>query len=407
MQAIIKPGKASGTISISPSKSMMQRACACATLHRGRTFIANPGTSQDEQAAISIIQQLGATVDCISDDTIVVTHEDNSKAADTLDCRESGLAARLFIPIAALQEKEITITGSGSLLQRPMHIYSDMLPGLDVATHVQDGHLPVTVKGPLQPKDITVDGSLSSQFLSGLLIAYAFSATEEVRITVNNLNSKPYIDLTLQMLEYFGKTVTHDQYQLFTITPSNDADEQDVYINVEADWSAAANFYVAKALGVDVTINNLNNNSLQADQAISRVVNDGNNAFKYDATDSPDLIPVLSIYAAVCNGQSKLLGMNRLLHKESNRIESVTNMLEQLGVVYKLNEDELIVEGNHSFKSCTIDSYNDHRIVMAAAIAGLFADGPVTIKQAEAVNKSYPEFFKALTDIGVDCQLVP
>lgn len=407
MQAIIKPGLPSGTIDIPPSKSMLQRACACALLYKGRTFVAHPGSSEDEQAAISIIQQLGATVDCINENTIEITHSDSNEVADTINCRESGLAARLFTPIAALQSNEITISGTGSLMHRPMNIYYDLLPDLGVTIQSKDGRLPLTVKGPLQPNNITLDGSTSSQFVSGLLIAYAFAAREEVSIKVSNLNSKPYVDLTLQMLNYFGRTVAHDNYEQFTITPQQGDDHPDVYISIEGDWSAATNFHVAKALDADVKLNNLNEDSLQADKAIAEVVNDNNEAFNFDATHSPDLIPALAIYATQCTGESTVKGMNRLIHKESNRIESITAMLQALGAVYSLQDDVLSITGKQELKSGTIDARNDHRIVMAAAIAGTVANGPVTINGAEAVKKSYPDFFSALTDAGVDCQLVP
>lgn len=383
----------------------MQRACACALLHKGKTIIAHPGNSNDDKAAIDIIQQIGAVVDCTGEHTIEVTHNDNPTIADTIDCHESGLAARLFIPIAALQHKEITVTGSGSLLNRPMTDHIETLPKLQVNIAAENNTLPITVTGPLQPESVTVDGSMSSQFLSGLLITYAFAATEEVTIKATNLNSQPYIDLTLQMLQYFGKNVTNDNYESFTITPSESDDTPDIYINIESDWSAAANFYVAKILGADITIENLNTASLQADKAIANVATDKKEPFEFDATHCPDLIPILSVYAAACTGNSKIKGIQRLVHKESNRIESTTAMLQSLGIAHQLTDDELIVTGG-DLKSCTINSYNDHRIVLAGAIAALFTDGPVTIEGAEAVNKSFPAFFDTLIAAGVDCQLV-
>lgn len=405
MQAIINPGNLSGTINIPPSKSIMQRACACALLHKGKTIIANPGNSNDDVAAVDIIQQLGADIE-YPDKNLVVTHKDDNAIADIIDCHESGLAARLFIPIAALHEKEITITGSGSLLNRTMEAHLSALPELGVEITSDNGCLPIVVKGPLQTKDVTIDGSVSSQFLSGLLIALSFTATVPVTITVNELKSKPYIDLTLQMLEYFGKKVEHDNYRSFLITPTEDHDTVDIYINIETDWSSAANFKVAKSLGADITIDNLNNDSLQADKAILDVITDTNDSFDFDATDCPDLFPILSVYAARCNGESSITGLHRLMHKESDRAATIMEMLNNLGVESFVEEDTLVIHGNAKFKSCTINAHNDHRIAMAAAIAALYADGKITIEDASAVNKSFPAFFETLINGGVDCQLV-
>lgn len=406
MQAIIKPSVLQGAIDVPPSKSMMQRVCACALLHKGKTFIANPGYSNDDKAAINIIEDLGATVEYTEQNTIIINSHTTTEINTKIDCGESGLSARLFTPIAALQNKQITITGTGSLLQRPMTEYVALLPQLGVLVQSNNNQLPLTVTGPLQPKDITLDGSMSSQFLSGLLISFAFAAKEEVTINVTNLNSKPYIDLTLHVLKNFGRQITNNNYQSFTITPTVFGEVPDVYINIEADWSAAANFIVAKAMGADIDINHLSNDSLQADTAINSVITDSKDAFHFDATNCPDLFPILAIYAAYCNGESSICGLNRLIHKESNRIISISEMLNHFGVSFRIEGDTLTISGGNGFKACTIDAHNDHRIVMAAAIAALHADGMVTINGAQAVNKSYPDFFDTLQSAGVDCQLV-
>lgn len=405
MQAIISPGNIQGTISLPASKSMMQRVCACALLHTGKTTITNPGNSNDDKAAISIIQKLGATVDCISKDAIEVVSNGVAATSAMIDCMESGLSARLFIPIAALSNKGITITGSGSLLQRPMTEYINLLPELGVTVIASGESLPMSVEGPLTPANITIDGSMSSQFLSGLLIVYAFTATEPVTINVTNLNSKPYIDLTLQVLQQFGKFVQHYNYQSFSVSPAI-PNTQDINMHIETDWSAAANFIVARAIAyADISIPNLNYQSTQADKAIQEVVTDSKEAFDFDATHCPDLFPILSIYAACCNGESSITGLQRLVHKESNRIETIMAMLDSLGIAYLIEDDTITIQGGQSFNGCTINGHNDHRIVMAAAVAALTAKGSVTILGAEAVNKSYPDFFNTLSALGVNCKL--
>ncbi len=403
MQAIVSPGKISGTLTPPASKSLMQRACAAALLHHGHTTIYNYGTSQDDKAALRIIEQLGAQVS-FAGDSLRINSMGIQPITNKIDCGESGLSARLFIPIAALHHSPVQITGHGSLLKRPFDVYADVLPQLGV--QVTGSKLPMTVNGPLQAKDIAIDGSVSSQFLSGLLFAFAFaySATAPIVITVNGLNSKPYIDMTLDVLQRFGKQIHHDNYHKFYINPQT-VPRGDIEINIEADWSAAANFIVAKAMGNAISINNLNPDSIQADRAILQVVTEQRTAFNFDATDCPDLIPILSVYAAYCSGTSTIQGMNRLVHKESNRVESTTAMLHAFGITYSLQGDRLEIIGGKPLQSCTVNGYNDHRIVMAAAIAALSATGDVTINDAQAVAKSYPDFFKHLSSLGAKCIL--
>lgn len=421
MLAIVKPGNITGTIAIPPSKSMMQRVCACALLHQGKTFVHNTGSADDDKAALQIIQDLGATISYAENNCLEIDSTGLGHQPDSIDCGESGLSARLFLPIAALLDRPITVTGSGSLLYRPMAVHRETLPQLGVTIHSHGDHLPITLQGPLQPKDITVDGSLSSQFLSGLLITYTYAATEPCTITVSNLTSKPYIDMTLQVLQYFGKEVTHEGYERFHITPTEA--EENIYINIESDWSSATAFCVAGGIAGSVTLSGLNQQSLQADRAILDIVktcgakvSDGAEgltiskaeqltAFTYDATDSPDLFPLLSVLAACCVGESKITGIHRLEHKESNRLRSISELLTKLGVAHHTNEDSLLIEGKEELTTATINSQNDHRIAMAAAIAALKTKEGIHITHANAVNKSYPDFFAHLSSIGADCQL--
>ncbi len=403
MQAIISPGKPSGSITPPASKSLMQRACAAALLHTGKTIINNPGISGDDKAALNIIQQLGAHVRH-SKDYIEITSHGINPNSDIINCHESGLSARLFIPIAALHHQPLTITGEGSLLSRPMDVFGEIFPSLGVSIERNNNLLPITIKGPLHPQNISIDGSLSSQFLTGLLFAYAFAAKEAVAITVTNLNSKPYIDLTLDVLRQFGKNITNNNYQNFTIHPQPELHD-DIELTIEADWSAASNFVVADAITNGIEIKNLNTSSLQADRAILQVVNKEKTAFDFDATDCPDLIPILAVYAGTCNGISIIRGTNRLIHKESNRVASTTALLSSLGIAFIIEDNLMRITGTQQFKSCVVDSYNDHRMAMAAAVAALYADGDITINRAEAVAKSYPGFFKDLAALGVKCNL--
>jgi len=423
MQATIEPGYISGTVAAPPSKSVTQRAFAGALLHKGKTVIHNPGRSQDDLAALGIIEALGATIVIQTGDVMEITSNGINPVASEINCHESGLCARLFTPIAALAGQPVTIKGAGNLLHRPMHGFSEVLPLLGVSIEGFNGFLPCTLQGPLQARYLSIDAESGSQFLSGLLFALSSCAREPIAISVSGLKSKPYIDLTLDMLKCFGIPVSHHDHKEFYIDPALFVHTPTVTINVEADWSSAAFLLVAGAIGGSIAIRNLNTASAQADRAILDVLQQAGanvtinadsisvtksrlRAFEFDATHSPDLFPVLAVLAACCDGESEIKGLHRLFHKESNRAESISEMLENFGVSFSLGDDSLFITGARKLQGTVIDSYNDHRIVMAAAIAALRANSPVDIIHADAVNKSYPGFFHNLLSCGVKCNLL-
>jgi len=417
MQLVVNPCEIKGTIKAVPSKSMMQRVCAAALLHKGTTVIRNPGVSEDNKAAIGIIQQLGATV-TEQDGSIIVQSSGLAPVSDHIFCGESGLSTRLFTPIAALSENAIRIEGKGSLLQRPMNELGHILPELGVQVRDFNGKVPFEVQGPMQARTIKIDGYVSSQYLSGLLFAYCFSAKEHVVITVDELRSRPYVDMTLEVLERFGRPVVNEQYKEFHIMPGSFRDKEQVDVTIEGDWSSAAIFLVAGAIAGEVTVEGLNAESVQADKFILKLlekagveisIEEGRITSKRgtlkpietDLRDSPDIFPAAAILASCCGEESYLSGLHRLWHKESNRAESIAEMLLQFDVFFSIEDDMLCIAGGKPLWGCYIDSYNDHRIVMAAAIGALRADSRVMIDNAEAVNKSYPGFFDALNTLGV------
>jgi len=217
MIATVFPSTIQGNIRSPRSKSDMQRACAAALLHHGRTTILDPGRSNDDLAALDVIAKLGAEVQDLGD-KIIITSNGVAPLDNEINCGESGLGIRMFTPIASLSDRQLTIVGKGSLVNRPMDFFDEIFPQLDIAITTNGGKLPLQVKGPLIPKNIEVDGSLSSQFLTGLLMAYAASDATDVTITVKDLKSKPYIDLTLRVLKDFGMKVpvvkNHETYFL-------------------------------------------------------------------------------------------------------------------------------------------------------------------------------------------------
>lgn len=399
-----------GGILVPPSKSVSQRFCAAALLHNGETIISNYGKSDDEVAALNIIQNLGASI-AFSGEKLIIKSDGLVHSSETINCGESGLAARLFTPVASLGDGPITINGSGSLRNRPMRFFKIVLEELKVTLPEFNGYIPFAIQGPLQAKNISVDGSLSSQFISGLLFAFANSTKHTVQINVQNLVSKPYVDLTLGVLDLFGYNIINDEYQSFTIQPELFTHRQTIEVTVESDWSSAAFWIAAATINGSVTFSGLNEKSMQADKVLLDIIKEigavvrwenGDlliqsaqlNAFEADLTDAPDLFPVLAVLAASCEGKSKLRGLHRLLNKESNRAESIAHLLSQLEVVFEIVEDEIIISGRKTFPAIKYNCPNDHRMAMAAALAAMTSKDAIEIENAECVNKSYPDFWK-------------
>jgi 3-phosphoshikimate 1-carboxyvinyltransferase len=411
MQEIIFPSRLSGVITAPASKSSMQRACAAALLSTGTSILINPGHSNDDLAATDVIQKLGAVAEALPDGRLQITSSGVQPVSDELHCGESGLGIRMFTPIAALSDQRLTITGSGSLQTRPMDFFDAVLPQLGVSVQSNMGKLPMTIQGPLRPAAIEVDGSLSSQFLTGLLMAYGAAGGGSIR--VHNLKSKPYIDLTMEVMQAFGVKVKHEAYEWFTV--SGGGFQPQTY-TVEGDWSGAAFLLAAGAVAGDIVVKGLDVFSTQADRAILqalaqcgaslsvqtdqiRIGPAALQAFHFNATDCPDLFPPLAALAAYCEGTSVIEGVSRLAHKESNRGLTLQEELGKLGVDISLQDDLMIIRGGKPVQGGVVHSRHDHRIAMACAVAALGAQSPVRIEDAEAVGKSYPDFFEDIKQL--------
>jgi 3-phosphoshikimate 1-carboxyvinyltransferase len=422
MKVTITPSTLTGTIQAPTSKSSMQRACAAALLTKGTSTIINPGYSNDDKAALDIIQKLGATIETFSD-RIVIESDGVNPASQEINCGESGLSIRMFTPIAALSNQPITITGEGSLPTRPMDFFDEIFPNIDIDIKSNSGKLPLNIQGPLQPQNIEIDGSLSSQFLTGLLMAYAAAGASDVSIKVNNLKSKPYIDLTLKVMKDFGMNVpenrNHESFYYSGIqSPLQGAEGA---YTVEGDWSGAAFLLVAGAIAGNITVKGLDVFSTQADKAILKAIIDsgaiisvqpeqidvanpplGVRGFHFDATDCPDLFPPLVALAAYCKGKSVIQGVSRLAHKESNRGLTLQEEFGKMGLEITLQDDLMIIDGGKGLNGAEVSSRHDHRIAMACAVAALKAEGATTIEGAEAINKSYPDFYEHLKYLGAN-----
>jgi 3-phosphoshikimate 1-carboxyvinyltransferase len=403
-----------GTIIAPSSKSLTQRAIAAALLANGTTVISNPSFCNDSKAAIEMAKQLGASV-VSGENYIKVTGSKKTKYAVTLNCGESGLALRMFSPIASLLSSKCSFTGEGSLVKRPVTMITDALSKLGVEAKSNEGFLPLVLDGHLKGGRIEIDGSLSSQLLTGLLMALPI-ADHSSEIIVNNLKSKPYIDLTIQLLKDFGITIENHDYKRFVVPGAQAYKPRDY--SVEGDWSGAAFILVAGAVAGEAKVNNLFANSRQADVAILdalkraganinieasfvKTIKSELKSFDFDATECPDLFPPLACMAIYCKGTSRIKGVGRLEHKESNRAFTIMSVLIALGIKVSISEDEMIIEGGE-LAGATISSHNDHRIAMMASIAALGSRSQITITEAEAISKSYPEFFIHLEELGAE-----
>jgi len=413
MNVTINPSMISGKLTAPSSKSLAIRAIVAAMLADGTSTLKNPSRCDDALAAIKMAEYFGA--DFWLEDEILTIIGGAASHENLINCGESGLLARLMIPLAALGFDEITITGEGTLLNRKLGNIAGPLQNLSVKCSSNNGFLPVNVKGPLCGGEVEVDGSESSQFISGLLMALPLATGDSV-VIVHDLKSRPYIDLTIDLLKKFNIKIENQDYQHFKIQGNQKYKAAD--IQLEGDWSGAAFLLVAAALNGEVRVTGLNQFSEQADRNILVALADAGvqlkqesgeisvfksqlSAFEFDATHCPDLFPPLAVLAAACDGVSKIKGVERLRNKESNRGLTLQQELGKLGIEITLDGNLMLVKGG-KIAGGTIFSHHDHRIAMAAAVAGLIAEEPVIIQSAECVSKSWPSFFDDLKTLNVE-----
>ncbi len=401
----IEPCKIFGTITAPTSKSMMQRAIAIASLTQGKSVLHGDTASDDSKAALQVIYDLGSEVR--KKGNSIYINGAYKPRTNKLNCGESGLGIRMFTPIAALHSSPLTLHGHGSLKTRPISMIEAPLRDLGVQIQSNNGLIPIQVCGPLVGGTTHVDGSISSQVLTGLLIASP-CAQQDTYLHTKDLKSKPYIDMTIQIMEDFGVSVTHSNYEQFFVKAHQTYVPQEY--TVEGDWSGASFFVVAAALGGQVTIHNVRSNSKQADIAIIEAVTRAGarvqidehqvtvnkhtlKAFEFDATECPDLFPPLVALAAHCTGVSKITGVSRLTHKESNRALVLQTEFAKLGTRIENIGDTMFIYGG-TLQGGRIHAHNDHRIAMAGACAAIRSQQAIEIENPECVAKSYPHFFE-------------
>lgn len=410
MKLHIKSSSVNGTIDAPASKSYLQRAIMASSLCNETSVLDGVSLCDDSKAILKIAQQLGATVEHTGRRLNITGCFTTPNTV--LDCHESGLALRMLSPIAALLPTPSTITGSGSLLNRPIDMISEALMQLKVAVTTNNGKLPITIGGNLQGGLIETDGSKGSQLLTGLLMALPLVKNDS-KIIVRNLRSKPYIVMTLEVLKNWNIEIENTNFEEFFIKGNQKYKSTDY--TIEGDWSGATFMLVAGAIAGNVTVNGLLKSSKQADAKIVEVLNKVGSlisftdnsisihksmlsGFDFDATDCPDLFPPLVALSVHCNSTSTIAGVSRLFTKESNRAETLVDVFTKLGVDIRIQNDSMIIEPS-TLKYNSINAHNDHRIAMAVSIAALRSDSGVEIDGFECVNKSYPEFYNDLKTI--------
>lgn len=411
MQKIIYPSnRVNGSFIIPSSKSYGQRVLACSLINKEKTTIFGLGNSDDEQGLFQLISEAGAEIERIGDKISIKVVELNNPGELNLNFGESGLAARMMTPILSNASFPIHLNGKGSLLNRPMGQFDELLKSLEVDFQSNFGKLPFRIVGPLKPQHIQIDGSMSSQFITGLILGYVASPMlrNEI-IEVLNPTSIPYIELTLEVLRKFGVEL---EFKNNKIQFSGPYQLKETEIEIEGDWSSASFFLVAAAIMGDITIQGLNRNSKQADRKILealgdfgaeismengvRITNKYFHPFDFDATHCPDLFPPLAVLASFAQGESIIKGVSRLIHKESNRAQTIQSELTKMGAKISIVADEMRIQGIEKVNSAEINPHGDHRIAMACAIMALKANRPSSIQNSNVVNKSFPDFYDFL-----------
>lgn len=403
MDMLIKPSLLRGKVRIPASKSCAHRALICAALANGHSTVTGLNYSKDIEATMYAMSALGAGF-CVGQHNSHIQQVfgiEKIPEKAVIDCNESGSTLRFIIPIAAALGVETEFHGRGRLPQRPIDIYIRELSKHGI-TFNYNNTMPFTISGKLTSGKYEIEGNVSSQFITGLLFALPLVDGDSEIVLTSHLESRPYVDITIDILKRFGIVIDETE-KGFGIkggqkyTPSDE--------KVEGDYSQSAFFCVANALGSHISMENLNPDSVQGDKKIIEITVSAESGgkitgFKADCSDIPDLVPILSVLGAYGTEKSVIYNAERLRIKESDRLAACADMLNNLGGNAVVTPDGLEINPAGGLHGGTVDSFGDHRIVMAAAIAALRCDGEVIIKGAEAVSKSYPNFFDDYKNLG-------
>lgn len=402
MIAVVEPGKLRGTVEVPSSKSYAHRLLIAAALADRPSLVRLNARSADIDATAGCLRALGARIEPASEGLRVSPIPESARAGDGrrpagaagLFCGESGSTLRFLLPVAAALGVECVFTGAGRLPERPNGALVDALNAH--GARADGGRLPIRLRGRLRGGDYEIAGNVSSQYITGLLLALPLcEADSAVRLTTP-LSSASYVGITLDALARFGVRVA--RVPEGWAVPGGQRYASPGEVCAEGDWSAAAFWMAANRLGGEIACEGLRADSAQGDRAICALL--GRLGGEIDATDTPDLVPALVVAAATHPGVTRIAGAARLRLKESDRLRAVADLLRALGGRVEETDDGLAVEGVRRLTGGRVDGRNDHRIVMAAAVAATAASGPVAIEGAEAVEKSYPAFFDDFVRLG-------
>ena len=411
----ITPTKLQGKVQVPPSKSLAHRAIICAGLANGVSRIDNIEYSKDIQATIKAMKSLGTKIEEYDDYLIIDGSSTDTKQNSEIDCEESGSTLRFMVPISIVKENKAHFVGRGNLGKRPLDTFYEIFERQNIGYLYKQDILDLFVIGQLKPDHYQIPGNISSQFITGLLFALPLLDGDSIIEITSPLESKGYIDLTLQMLKQYGIKIINNDYKSFVVMGNQEYLAHDY--RVEADFSQAAFYLVAGAIGNDVTLTDLNLDSLQGDKATIEfleamgakinVVSDGIKvtgenlaATTVDASQCPDVIPVVCVALALAQGKSAVINARRLRIKECDRIVATSSQLNELGGIVSEEDDGMFVCGVNQFTGGNCSSFADHRIAMMLAIAATRCDQPVIIDNMECVEKSYPSFWEDYQALG-------
>ena len=416
MNVRIKPGLLKGDLIVPPSKSLSHRAIIAAGLAKGKSIISNVLFSKDILATISAIEALGAKVEKLKDSLIIEGSGKLKRINDVIDSNESGSTVRFMIPIALTVDEPITFVGKNNLVNRPLDAFLNIFDEQNIKYEKEENtYLPLKVYNGIKPGIFKIKGDISSQFITGLLYALPLLDGDSKIIITSNLESKGYIDLTIDMLKNFKIEIINNDYKEFII--KGNQEYKPFNYQVEGDYSQSAFFLVADILGSDINLLAMNPNSHQGDMKIiddikafgGNIVFENNilKAYKTDTfgatidfSQSPDLGPALAVLASISKGKTEFINAGRLRIKECDRISCVKNELEKLGAKIKEYPSSMEFEGINEFKGGILDSHNDHRLRMSFAVLATIAKDDIVIKNAECVSKSFPNFFEVFESLG-------
>lgn len=411
----ITPTKLKGVVQVPPSKSLAHRAIICASLAKGVSRIDNIEYSKDIQATIKAMKSLGTKIKEFENYLIIDGTTTFTKQNSEIDCEESGSTLRFMVPISIVEENKVHFVGRGNLGKRPLDTFYEIFERQNIGYMYKRDVLDLYVIGKLKPDHYIIPGNISSQFITGLLFALPLLKGDSIIEITSTLESKGYIDLTLQMLNQYGIKIINNDYKSFVVMGNQEYQAHDY--RVEADFSQAAFYLVAGAIGNDVILTDLNLDSLQGDKvtlnileamgAKINVVSDGIkvtgenlSATQVDASQCPDVIPVVSVALALAQGKSEVINAKRLRIKECDRIIATRSQINELGGVVIELPDSMTIRGVNEFIGGNCSSFADHRIAMMLAIAATRCNQPVIIDNMECVEKSYPGFWKDYQSLG-------